>query len=366
MRTSLVTFAVIFFCAGSLEAQVILCESVSNGYRECRVGSAGTVRMVSELSARQCFEGLTWGTRSGGIVWVDRGCRATFTSGEGSSQAAGRTRVVCESTRGFMQACSAAVETGVTLAQQLSRAPCVKGDTWDFSIERNEVWVDRGCRAEFALGRFTEAVRPTVPLEDPVTCTSASGKRTYCPADTSAGVQLVREHGKAACGYGREWGYDGKGIWVAKRCSAEFMARGKPRQIVSGITCQSTADQRVHCAAETTYGVALLRQFGESPCILGRSWGFDDNGVWVGGNCHAQFALGGYRLPSTAIPATATKVTCESTDGVRVQCSADTKLGVGLVQQLSENACVLNRTWGYCEDAIWVSGGCRAEFAVAR
>ncbi|MEA2465408.1 MAG: hypothetical protein QOJ98_3155, partial [Acidobacteriota bacterium] len=28
--------------------------------------------------------------------------------------------------------------------------------------------------------------------------------------------------------------------------------------------------------------------------------------------------------------------------------------------------CVLNRNWGYGPDGIWVDGGCRAEFAVAR
>ena len=364
MRPALLTCAAIVFCAFSLQGQVVLCDSINNTYRECRVGSAGTVRLVSELSARACFEGLTWGTRSGGIVWVDRGCRATFTSGDGSLQTNGN-RLVCESTRGFLHACSANVENGVTLAQQLSEAPCVKGKSWDISVERHEVWVDRGCRAEFALGRFTEAVRPSAPLDAPVTCSSKNSRRTHCPADTSAGVQLVRAHGRTACGYGAQWGYDAKGIWVSKGCSADFVTRGRPRPIAPSITCQSTGD-RVRCAAETTYGVALARQLDESVCILGRSWGFDSEGIWVDGNCHAQFALGGYRLPSTAIPATAFKVTCESVDGARVQCPAAASGGVGLVQQLSENTCVLNRTWGYGEAGIWVSGGCRAEFAVAR
>ncbi len=366
MHRALLLFAVISSSATSIDAQVVLCESVNNSYRECRIGSSGTVRLLSELSARACFEGLTWGTRSGGTAWVDRGCRASFTTGDGSLQARGRNRVVCESTRGFMHACSAEVENGVALAQQLSQAPCVKGESWDLNIERQEIWVDRGCRAEFALGRFTEAVLPTTQLDAPVSCSSQNGRRTHCPADTGAGVQLVSQDASTACGYRREWGYDAKGIWVSKGCSAEFLARGKPRPVAPAVTCQSTDVQRVHCPAETTFGVALVRHIGESPCILGRSWGFDSTGVWVADKCHAQFALGGYRLSAAAIPATAARVKCESVDGARVRCPVTTARGVGLVHQLGENDCVLNRNWGYGEDGIWVAGGCRAEFAVGR
>ncbi len=67
--------------------------------------------------------------------------------------------------------------------------------------------------------------------------------------------------------------------------------------------------------------------------------------------------------PRTA-QAQLTTVTCESYEGQRQVCGADTRNGVRLVDQLSDRACVGGRTWGYTRNAIWVSGGCRARFQV--
>ena len=55
-----------------------------------------------------------------------------------------------------------------------------------------------------------------------LTCTSKPGERTQCPADTSAGVVLLRSTGDAPCLLGRTWGYDQTSVWVADGCSAEF------------------------------------------------------------------------------------------------------------------------------------------------
>ena len=55
-----------------------------------------------------------------------------------------------------------------------------------------------------------------------VTCASKEGGRQHCPADTSAGVVLVRDTGTAACLLGRSWGYDDEGIWVTDGCGGEF------------------------------------------------------------------------------------------------------------------------------------------------
>jgi hypothetical protein len=55
-------------------------------------------------------------------------------------------------------------------------------------------------------------------------------------------------------------------------------------------------------------------------------------------------------------------VRCESNDGRRAFCRADTRGGVQLFRQLSDTDCVRNQTWGWDRDGIWVSGGCRADF----
>jgi hypothetical protein len=54
--------------------------------------------------------------------------------------------------------------------------------------------------------------------------------------------------------------------------------------------------------------------------------------------------------------------TCESYSGRQQVCRVDTSGGVRLVRQLSDTRCVQGRTWGVARNAVWVSGGCRAEF----
>src|SRR5262245_55200674 len=67
-----------------------------------------------------------------------------------------------------------------------------------------------------------QAAGAVTPQRVTVTCTSKAGERTQCPADTSAGVVLVRSTGTAACLLGKTWGYDQTSIWVADGCSADF------------------------------------------------------------------------------------------------------------------------------------------------
>ena len=55
---------------------------------------------------------------------------------------------------------------------------------------------------------------------------------------------------------------------------------------------------------------------------------------------------------------------CESGDGREHHCVADTVGGVRLLRQLSRSACAQGRTWGVDRSGIWVSQGCRAEFAL--
>lgn len=60
-----------------------------------------------------------------------------------------------------------------------------------------------------------------------------------------------------------------------------------------------------------------------------------------------------------------TTVRCESSSHQTSHCRADTHGGVRLVRQLSHAGCWQNDTWGYDRDGVWVSNGCRAEFATA-
>jgi Protein of unknown function (DUF3011) len=58
------------------------------------------------------------------------------------------------------------------------------------------------------------------------------------------------------------------------------------------LSCASKPGQRTQCPAVTAAGVALLKSTGSAACLLGKTWGYDDKGVWVMDGCSGEFLLG--------------------------------------------------------------------------
>jgi hypothetical protein len=58
------------------------------------------------------------------------------------------------------------------------------------------------------------------------------------------------------------------------------------------LTCQSRPGERQHCPADTSEGVALVNSTGQAPCLLGKTWGYDDTSIWVQDGCSGEFLAG--------------------------------------------------------------------------
>ena len=56
-------------------------------------------------------------------------------------------------------------------------------------------------------------------------------------------------------------------------------------------------------------------------------------------------------------------IRCDS-KGPRKECPADTRGGVSLRYQYSDQGCWQNDTWGFSATGIWVSNGCKADFTL--
>ncbi|MFY2763864.1 DUF3011 domain-containing protein [Arenimonas sp. MALMAid1274] len=194
----------------ALADQTVRCESQDNQWRSCSVDTRGGVRLSRQLSSQGCWQGDTWGYDRNRI-WVTRGCRAEFRvgSGGGSSSSGGGSdagKIVagavvlgllgaaiashdkdrdrhdyrndyrddgyydddyhsgnwgapdytfeCESRDDEYTRCTAGSIRGrghVEIVRQLSKSQCRYGYSW--GVERNQVWVDHGCRAEFGVYR---------------------------------------------------------------------------------------------------------------------------------------------------------------------------------------------------------------------
>lgn len=64
------------------------------------------------------------------------------------------------------------------------------------------------------------------------------------------------------------------------------------------IACSSTGE-RQHCAADTSSGVVLIKSTGTGSCLLGRTWGYDDTGIWVSDGCGGEFMVGSLQAQTT-------------------------------------------------------------------
>ena len=224
--------------------------------------------------------------------------------------AAGRqdVRVRCDSVGGRWQHCDAGFAGDARLLRQLSRTACIRNQSW--GRDERGIWVSRGCRAEFGPAAGSEDVAPVVSAPRVLRCES-SGFYRHCPVDTAGGVRLKRSLSRMDCELGASWGFDAKGVWVARGCRAEFQIGPAP--------------------AEPRPRPGLLRR------------------VFAGAS--APQALGGGR-----------PLRCESNGGLAAECATGPVQRVELVRQLSHGACVRERTWGWKNERIWVQGGCRAEF----
>ena len=67
------------------------------------------------------------------------------------------------------------------------------------------------------------------------------------------------------------------------------------------VICAAAGTERIHCQGDTSAGVLLVRSTGTGECLLGRSWGYDQTGVWVSEGCAAEFAFG-QAAPTTTTP----------------------------------------------------------------
>ena len=79
---------------------------------------------------------------------------------------------------------------------------------------------------------------------------------------------------------------------AADASSTPASAPVSPQAAPQPVTCASTPGQRTQCPADTSRGVVLLRSRGDAPCLLGRTWGYDQASVWVSDGCSAEFATG--------------------------------------------------------------------------
>jgi hypothetical protein len=211
---------------------------------------------------------------------------------------------------------------------------------------------------------------------DRVVCSSDDYQRRFCPAETALGVRLVRQISREPCVRGRSWWRDERGIVVTAGCAAEFEVgyRDDPYTFAPStgaggyvrperLVCKSGDYRRRYCPADIRYGAAaLVRQRSQAPCVYGRTWAYDQRGIWVSNGCEGEFEIG-YQDKVWAPTGQGRWVRCESRDYTQTRCATGGR-SAQLVRQVSRAPCIEGQTWGWARRGIWVDRGCAADFEV--
>lgn len=147
---------------------------------------------------------------------------------------------------------------------------------------------------------------------DAIDCESRNYSYTRCEVPWRD-ARLVRQLSDTACVRGQNWGIDRRGLWVDRGCAGRFVPAGRrdrdrdrDRDEYAGgwhpgpdwdshftVQCESQ-DQRNHfCAVDLGGGgrARIDQQLSQSPCIEGRTWGWNRAGVWVSEGCRAVFEI---------------------------------------------------------------------------
>ena len=158
----------------------------------------------------------------------------------------------CESKDREPSYCRTETRGDVVLVRQLSKKPCIEGNTW--GNDRRGVWVSGGCRAEFAV----------------------------------------------VSRYGRDRGYNDDRAYDRARDNDRGYQRdrGLPDPNDRGgrggsqlVKCESRDRDYNHCNVRVRGRVELSRQLSDTRCVYGQTWGSDRDGVWVRGGCRGEFVI---------------------------------------------------------------------------
>jgi Protein of unknown function (DUF3011) len=135
--------------------------------------------------------------------------------------ALGQQTIRCSSDNGQRNVCRADVRGTVRLTRQISGPPCIRDKTW--GVQRDGIWVDRGCRADFAI-IYSAPPAPVRPgAGQTLRCSSNSGNLQLCRVNTRGGVRLVKQISGTPCIQDKTWGVSREGIWVDRGCRADFL-----------------------------------------------------------------------------------------------------------------------------------------------
>jgi hypothetical protein len=271
--------------------------------------------------------------------------------------------VRCESRGTSQEQCPIPSNARVELARPLSPVACREGYNW--GVGTSFIWVNRGCRAEFAVtttGYEQDQGNASANRNQLRACRSEADRRLANYTYDQISVEPDSRQGSVA--YVRWWVGSTGGL-----CAVA--ANGRVLQFTTNlagggggptrIACESQRYGREECPIPAGASIRLLRQTGQDPCRLNDTYGQGAGYIWVAKGCRGEFEVvtagGGGGAGSS-------QVVCASSMNTRRQCTIPPGAKARLVRQMSAVPCRESQTWGVGPDFVWVTRGCSGEFEV--
>ena len=236
------------------------------------------------------------------------------------------------------------------MVRQYSKQPCVEGNTW--GRHGNRIWVDQGCRADFAIvarnnagndydGRHDNGPdydhdrdhqsgpgwdRPPAYYSGNFSdghshCSSGQGSgRTYCQSGGAFAYANPLQM-NSQCVQNRTWGVTQYGLWVSNGCAGEWEIKreGGPLNTFQGgpdydrdhrgpgwdrppayyagnfrdghSHCSANrGSERIYCQSNGAFRYANPLQMN-SACVQNRTWGVNQYGLWVTNGCAGEWEI---------------------------------------------------------------------------
>jgi len=165
-----------------------------------------------------------------------------------------------------------------------------------------------------AISLFVLFMLPVSALraQESVDCQSRNYAYARCDVDWRD-ARIVRQLSGTQCIRGQNWGIDRRGLWVDRGCGGTFVEAGRRHHRDDdrgygyeggwrpdpgwdqrfAINCASQDYQYNFCGVDLGGGgrAYLERQTSGSPCVEGRTWGFNRAGIWVVQGCAGIFTI---------------------------------------------------------------------------
>lgn len=124
--------------------------------------------------------------------------------------------------------------------------------------------------------------------------------------------------------------------------------------------CGSNKYKLTYCATPTKIeNVTVLSVHSNAACIQGRSWGFEEQSLWVDRGCSATFVI------TPKVDFVTQSLRCGSNQYKYNECPVPGYVYDARILAKHSNApCEYGRGWGWKETVLWVHKGCAGEFLI--